>query len=272
VGNVWEAMKKHQAEAQQQARQETAAPDAPVSAKPPKGAAEQGGVAAAVAGNNYAEVLLAHHDRGGRIAEQYRALRTNLLAQYHDERFCIEITSAEGNEGKTVSCLNLALVLAERQERRTIVVDCDLRKGKIASYLNSDDDPGVADLLRGQVGLKAAVRPTAYANLSFIPAGHADDSQVGDLIGRPEMNEIVSELRRQYDYVLFDAPPVNVVADASALGRAIGEALLVVRLNKTHRESVDRAIRILHAANVKVRGIVLTHQKYYIPNYLYRYS
>jgi polysaccharide biosynthesis transport protein len=225
-----------------------------------------------LAPNGYSQVLMAHHDRGGAIAEEYRALRTNLLAQYPDERFCLLVTSAEAGEGKTVSTLNLSLVLAERQERRTIVVDGDLRKRTVAGLLHIDNAPGLTDVLRGAKRIADVIRPTAYPNLFVIPAGQSKQAEVGEILGRPELEEAVNELRRSYDYVLIDTPPITIASDAGMLGRTAGEALIVVRMNKTRRESVDRAIGLLHAANVKPVGMILTHQRYYIPNYLYRYS
>jgi capsular exopolysaccharide synthesis family protein len=222
--------------------------------------------------NGYSPTLVTHHDRGGRITEQYRALRTNLLAQYADERFCILVTSAEPGEGKTVTTLNLCLVLAERQERRTIVIDCDLRKRRVAGLLNINNVPGVADVLRGTARVDDVTHTTPYGNLFVIPAGQAKQNEVGELLHRPELEEAMNELRRKYDYVLLDTPPISIASDAGIVGRATREAILVVRMNKTHRESVERAIRLLHAANVKPVGVVLTHQRYYIPNYLYRYS
>ncbi len=273
MGTVWEAMRRHRAEQERRAAEASAADSSSSGGPAPPQAPEAPPAAAATPpSDNYAEVLVAYHDRGGRITEQYRALRTNLLAQYADERFCIMVTSAEGGEGKTVSAANLALVMAERQERRTILVDSDLRKGTMAGLLRADVSPGMTDVLRGEAALGDVVRLTVYPNLFFIPAGAARGEEVGELIGRPELGEVVNQLRSEYDYVVFDTPPVNAVSDAGMVGGTVGEALLVVRMNKTRRESVDRAIRLLHAANVKVTGIVLTHQKYYIPNYLYRYS
>jgi capsular exopolysaccharide synthesis family protein len=220
----------------------------------------------------FSEVLVAHHDRGSAIAEEYRALRTSLLAQCPDERFCYLVTSAEMGEGKTITCLNLSLVMAERTDRLTVLVDCDLRRGKIAGHISADPSPGMADLLRGTVSLREAVQKTVYPNLFFLPAGHAEPDEVGEIIARSGTEEVISQLRRQYDYVILDTPPINAASDAGMFGRAAGEALLVVRLGKTRRESVDKAIRLLHSANVKMSGIVLTRRKYYIPNYLYRYS
>jgi len=282
VGNVWDAMKKHQAE-------EAAASQAPpkqADAGSPAGPAGVLGAgplpvttggppvpqSPAASGNGYADVLVAHYDRGGRITEQYRSLRTHLLAQHADERFCVLITSAQAQEGKSVTCLNLAITLAERRERRTVIVDGDLRRGRIAQMLGGQSNPGLADVLRGQQNIRDVLQTTAYANLFFVPAGQARRDEAADLIGRPEMGEAVALLRPQFDYVLLDSPPVNAVSDACILGGAAGEALLVVRMNRTPRDAADRAIRLLNANNVKVIGMVLTHQKYYIPSYLYRYS
>jgi capsular exopolysaccharide synthesis family protein len=277
VANVWDAMKKHKAE------QAAAAP--PPAAASPQAAPVQGTAPAAATAtqapamvggpatlDGYAPELLAHHERGGAIAEDFRGLRTSLLAQYPDERFCVLVTSAEKGEGKTVACLNLALVLAERQERRTVVVDCDLRARRVAKLMRMAGAPGVADLLRGAARVEDVLRKTAYPNLFVIPAGEAGKAEVGDLLHRPELQETFSALRRQYDYVLLDTPPVVVAPDACMLGPAVTDALIIVRMYKTRRETVDSAIRLLHAANIKPVGVVLTHHRYYIPKVLYYHT
>jgi capsular exopolysaccharide synthesis family protein len=268
VANVSDAMKKHQAEQAAGAAPAGARPGTPVPLAPEAAPLESAPVGP-ISRNGYDEVLVAHHDRGSSIAEHYRSLRTNLLAQYLDERFCLLITSAEKSEGKTVTCLNLALVLGERQERSTVVVDGDLRKCRVAEMLRIGNEPGLADLLRGTARVEDVVRPTAYRNVFVIPAGKADENEVGELLHRPELGEIVGELRRRYDYVLFDTPPITIKPDAGTLGQAVHEAILVVRMYKTHRETADNAIRLLHAANVKPVGVVLTHHKYYIPKCIY---
>ena len=291
MANVWDAIKKHQAEEAQrlqvpaqstEARSEMppaaapappAAPAAPPAAAPvPQIKVESVHVGKLGENGSFSESLVAHHDRGGALTEEYRALRTSLLAQCPDERFCYLVTSADAGEGKTVTAANLALVMAERVDRRTILIDCDLRKRKLAAMLNGKLSPGMVELLRGTASFKEVIQPTVCPNLFFIPPGEVKTEEVGELMGRPELDEIVSELRRHYDYMLFDTPPINVVSDAGMLGRATGGAILVVRMNKTHRESVDKAVRLLHAANVNVAGMVLTHRTFLIPNYLYRYS
>jgi len=280
VANVWDAMKKHQAE-QAVSPAAAPAPSAPAqdlapargSSAPPSAPAPgtPWTSIAATSLNGYAPSLVVHHDRGGTIAEEYRAMRTNLLAQYPDERFCVLVTSAEAGEGKTVTCLNLALVLAERPDHRTVIVDCDLRKHRVATMLGINNVPGLAEVISGKARLEQVIRDTKYRSLFVVPAGQAAPGEVGELLGRPDIDDVVNDLRRQYDHVLFDAPPMTL-PDAGMLGRTTREAVLVVRMDKTHRESVDRAIGLLHAANVKPVGIILTYRRYPIPNYLYRYS
>lgn len=221
---------------------------------------------------DYSELLVVHHDRGSSITEEYRALRTSLLAHCPEKKICAMITSAEAGEGKSITCANLSLVLTERSDQRTILIDSDLRKSKLHKLLKMEVSPGLADVLRGQATLDEAIQQTVYPNLFFISAGQAKRINVSKLIGRLEMGEIVDRLRTGYDHVIFDTPPINVVSDAAMTGHVVGNSLLVVRMNKTRKESVDKAIRQLNAANINLIGIILTHQKYYIPKYLYRYS
>ncbi|HNX27640.1 MAG TPA: polysaccharide biosynthesis tyrosine autokinase, partial [Phycisphaerae bacterium] len=217
------------------------------------------------------DLLIAHKDRGGPITEEFRALRTSLLATATDERFCYLITSPETGDGKTLTCLNLALVMIERLDYKTIVVDCDLRKGAISRYLKGRRSPGAAEVLRGAATIKDVTQPTAYPNMFFIPAGKAHPNEVGELVGGPDLMEFVTDLRRLYDYVIIDTPPINSFSDVGMLGLATGEALLVVRMNRTKRESVLKSIRLLNAANVKLAGLVLTDRRHFLPGNVYRY-
>jgi capsular exopolysaccharide synthesis family protein len=220
----------------------------------------------------FAACLKAHHNRGGSVTEEYRTLRTSLLAQSSDERFCYMVTSANPGEGKTVTSINLALVMAERTDMTTVLVDCDLRKRTVARMLKCPQSPGVAEILGDKADLDECIQKTCYPNLFVVPSGDVECSKVGEMtIGR-ELEDMVAQLRRKYDYVIFDAPPINGLSDAGMLGRVVGDALVVVQLNKTKRESVEKAVRLLHAANINVGGMILTHRKYHIPNYIYRYA
>ncbi len=290
MGNVHDAMRKHAAERaahaaagdERPAAERGAAPAearaAPATQDEPRWPARR----ARPITNGYAPELVAHGDRGGRLAEEYRALRTNLLAQYEDSRFCLLVTSAQGGEGKTVTCLNLAFVLAEMVDRRTVVVDCDLQKSNVNALLRQSASPGLAEVLRGETPLAEALRETTCENLHILTAGRVEEDETGELMGRPELEDLIGGLRKDYDFVLLDTPPVHVAGSkrqygrsishstAGILGRTAQDALLVVRMNKTRRESVEAALRQLRAAHVRPVGLVLTHQRHVIPECLYR--
>lgn len=227
---------------------------------------------AAKADAHFAETAVVHAERGSMISEQYRIMRTNLLARFEGGRFCIMITSAEANEGKSVTTVNLALAMAELQEGRTLIVDCDLRKGRLAKLAGVDQTPGVTEILHGRAALRDCLRSTGVSNLDVLPAGRLAPQEVGELLGRPELAELICNLRRQYEFILVDTPPVNMVSDVGMIGRCASEALMVVRMNRTSREAVNKAMRLLRAVNVNVAGLALTHQKYFIPGYIYKYS
>lgn len=273
MGNVRDAMNRHEQERDKDS-DATGRPESPV-ARSDAGASEPARQAQSrpvVTDSGYSPSLVTHHDRGGLTTEQYRSLRTNLLARSGKQSLCLIITSSEVGEGKSVTSANLALVLAESPDYRTVIVGGDLRRPKVGSLLQIERTPGFAELLSGAVSLDEATHPTVYPNLDVIPAGRARPDEVGKLLSTPRTREITSELKRRYDCVLIDTPPVTNASDAGMLGRAIGEALFVIRMNKTSRESVNRAMGLLRAADVKVTGLVLTHQKDYVPRYLTRYS
>ena len=217
----------------------------------------------------YDETLVAHHDRGSAITEEYRAIRTHLSAACPAGRFACFVTSAEAGEGKTTTAANLALVLGERPDRRTILIDANLRNGELSSLLNAPSQPGLAELLHGQATLEQVTQATACPNLFYVPAGRLANGPGGQLLGS-ELKDLVAELRRQYDHVLFDTPALHSGPDASIVGAADVDALLVVRMYRTRRESIAKAIRGLNGASVKVAGIILNEQKFFIPKALYQ--
>jgi polysaccharide biosynthesis transport protein len=217
----------------------------------------------------YDETVVAHRDRGSAVTEEYRSIRQQLMASCPEGRFGYFVTSASSGEGKTTTCVNLAMVLAERTDRKTVLVDATLGSGKLSSLLNAPPQPGLIELLHGQATLEQVTQPTAHANLSYIPAGKADNGHHSELLA-PQLAELVSELRRQYDHVLFDTPAIQASPTASIVGGAGLDALLVVRMYKTRRESVSRALRALGGSNVTIGGMILNERKSFIPGAVYR--
>jgi len=267
MGNVWDAMKKHE---QEQVKKDS--PKDTADANVPSPAPDSNEYLATYpSSNGYSPLLVVHYDRGGMFAEQYRSLRTNILTHSRQECFCMAISSADAGEGKTVTCLNLALVLVELPGTRVVVVDGDLRKGTLTSLLKVEKSPGFADLLRGTCSVEEVIQPSLYPNLDVISCGIAKYSELGTVLGKFQKSGIISKLRQQYDCVLFDTPAIGMVSDTCVLAHSLGEVLLVVRMRKTSKASVERAVNLLKAAEVKISGMFLTHQKGYVPTYFSRY-
>ncbi len=218
---------------------------------------------------NYSEYLVVFHQKNGLVAEKYRTLRSALLAK-HNKLTCI-ITSAQAGEGKTVTTINLAFVLNECKDKQIIIVDADFRKSNVAKFLGIKSTPGLADVLSRRVPLYEAIRTTYYPNVYVMSAGEVQSSQIGGLLSGPELPVVVDELRKDYDFILIDTPPINEVSDAGIISQVVGKALIVVKMNSTHKKYVKQTINLLQALNVDIEGLILTHYKPDIPKYLSYY-
>ena len=224
--------------------------------------------------NGYSAEVVVHHDRGSAVTEQYRAIRTQLLARARNRPMQLTVlTSSTPEEGKSVTTANLGIVFSELRNHKTLLIEGDLRRPSFSKLFDRECSPGMLQLLRGEVtNLDEAVHPTIYENLQFIPAGGRDSTHSTELLSSPRMHQLMDQLKDRYDHIFIDSPPVITVTDACILGAMADQVLLVVRLNKTPSGAVERAKRLLRASNCEVSGVILTHMKHYISRYLYKYS
>ena len=193
-------------------------------------------------------------------AESYRQLRTNLqfisAARSAD---VILVTSTLPLEGKTTTSVNLALSFVEFGER-VLLIDADLRRPKVADYLDLEGAVGLTNVLAGQVALHEAIQPWGTDGLALLASGSTPPNP-SELLGSPRMAEIVNVLRGQYDKIIIDSPPVLPVTDA-VVASALAEAVLfVVRSGKTTRVQVANAARALARVDAPVVGTVLNMKK-----------
>lgn len=216
--------------------------------------------------------LIAFHDRHCAATEQYRNLRARLLAM-NTGRLpqVIAITSSVPEEGKSVTSINLALAMAEGGEHRVLIADMDFRRSSLARMLGQGPSPGLCDVLRGEILLAEAIRPTPYANLKFLAAGEPRDRSYGELLGSPGLASILEELRLAFNYTFVDTPPVTTVSDVCLLGPHCDGALLVIEMQRTPEPTVQQAVRTLSANNVKVLGCVLSRFRDRTTGYYARY-
>ena len=205
------------------------------------------------------------------IAEQYRILRTNLQSlRMRPGTRTIVVTSAVHGEGKSVTAINLALTLARQENLRVVLVDGDLRKGSIRTWLGlPETEEGLSTVLGRSGELNGSLLKLQDPPLAVLPSGpHPDDPS--ELLESSHMKRLLATLKTQFDVIVIDAPPVLPVADPGILAAQADGVLLVVRAGKTQRKTVTQAQALLAQMKATVLGCVLTHVEYYLPGY-YRY-
>jgi capsular exopolysaccharide synthesis family protein len=187
--------------------------------------------------------------------EQYRDLRTKILqAGERMQTRAIVVTSAGIGEGKTLTALNLAWLLAQTEGVRALVIDSDLRRPCATDYLGIDAQGGLSEVLGGQLNLEDAIVRLEPAGLHLLPGGHPRDD-VAELLSGPSYARILSEVRRMFDYIIIDAPPLGIFTDASVLMSRADAGLLVVRANKTRYAAVDKLLEQM--PKERLLGVVL---------------
>jgi capsular exopolysaccharide synthesis family protein len=190
-------------------------------------------------------------------AEQFRALRQSIERMHREAATkVVAITSAGTGDGKSITTLNLAGSLAQSTGTKVLVVDADLHKASVATYLGLGRDcgPGLSELLgHSSARLADVVRRLDSINISVVFAGAAHPRPF-ELLSSPKIDGLLTEMREQYDYVLIDTPPVIPVADCRFLGRFVDGVLMVVCAHKTPRKMVAEALRLLEGS--KVLGLV----------------
>ncbi|MDE2214392.1 MAG: CpsD/CapB family tyrosine-protein kinase [Candidatus Omnitrophica bacterium] len=216
--------------------------------------------------------IIAYFDPKSIISEQYKSLMTNLLSgnKSRPEKV-ISITSSIHAEGKTITALNLAITMSRAIHKpKILLIDADLRKGKMTRYLGIKQETGLSEVLRGTANLKDVLFNIDIEQLTFMASG-AVPPNPAELLASDAMKDLISEVRSMFDYVLIDTPPVIPVTDAVILGGMTEGTLMVVQAGRTQRGMVDRATELLNQAQTKIIGHVLTGIEYFVPEYIYRY-
>ena len=207
------------------------------------------------------------------LAERYRSLVQRLVSDHiqgRQSQQVITVTSAAPNEGKTTTVLNLCLALAERKDHSTLLIDADLRRPSISKYLHPAPKVGLSDVLQGEARLEHALLELQDAKLTVLPAG-ALVLNPQELLRSQFVSALFADLRRQFDHVIVDTPPVVPFTDAAVLGALSDGVVLVVRANKTPRPLVERAVDAMQSA--KVLGVVLNAVEITpIDRYYYKYD
>lgn len=215
--------------------------------------------------------IVVYYNPNSMIADQFRVIRTHICSS---EKACnvraFAVTSSNNDEGKTVTAINLSVVMAQDFGKPVLLIDCNMRKPGVDTLLGLRGAGGLSEVLSGSLQLKDALVNTEIANLTVLPAGQRSINP-NELLASDKMKAILAEIRSQFEAVILDTPAVIPYADPRILGKLVDGVIIVVRAGKTRREVVTRAESILKSVGVNILGYVLTGIEYHIPEYIHRH-
>jgi polysaccharide biosynthesis transport protein len=210
-------------------------------------------------------------------AEAYRVLRTNIMFSQKDPKLnTLTIVSAGAGEGKSTTTFNLAVAFAQNGQR-ILIVDSDLRRPSIHKFFKVSNAIGLTNYLLKQNTLEEVIQTTPLPTLDFMPSGKLPSSSMGVLSSNP-MKELIKELKRRYDWVFFDSPPIMGVSDASILASEVDMVLQVIQYRRYPQPMTIRAKQMIEKVGGNLLGIVLNNismasdeNYYYYSGYYYDY-
>jgi capsular exopolysaccharide synthesis family protein len=202
--------------------------------------------------------------------EHFRSLRTQVMQSCEKQgNQAFVITSPNIGEGKTITALNLAWMLAQSDGIRALVIDADLRRPCASRYLGIPEGPGLSEMLSDEASLGECVVRLNPAGLYLLPGGAARED-VAELLSGPKFNRVMAEVRKRFDCILIDAPPLGIFTDATVLINRADSAMMVVRAGHTRYSVVEKLMAKL--PRERVLGIVLNRSEEVISESDYYYS
>ena len=202
------------------------------------------------------QVLITLREPASAAAEAYRTLRTNILFSSLDKPIhTLLLTSAEQTPDKSLTAANLAVTMAQA-EQRVLLVDCDLRQPTLHTIFGLSNEQGLTSAILDQEA-PLAIQPTEVLGLSLLPSGPLPP-RPADLLGSRRMEGLLNRLRQIADIVIFDTPPVQPFTDALVLATRVDGVLLVIQAGRSRRDRVREARQKLEKVKANLLGVVLS--------------
>lgn len=202
------------------------------------------------------------------VSEAFRTLRNNIQFASIDKPFkTIMFTSSTPKEGKSTIISNLAIVLTQI-DKKVLLVDADLLKPSLHQMFYLENELGLANLLIDIDLMEAAIQQTNIPNLFVLPSGPIPANPT-ELLNSKKMAKIVQKLSTNYDYILFDAPPI--ISDAQILSQSVEAVVFVISRGKTKQRTIKKAIGLLEKAKARVVGTVINNKDYKDDKDFYEY-
>ncbi|MCP9469206.1 MAG: AAA family ATPase [Nitrospira sp.] len=200
------------------------------------------------------------------ISEQYRvaATRLALMSKEHDHPVAL-VTSSVLGEGKSTTTLNLGYIFAHALDKRTLIIDCDFKRPSVSRYLGIASAPGLSDYWSGTHSIEACIHQIEEGPLWVLPAG-TESHRVFELSKIRQIEQLLNELKPNYDQILLDTPPVFPLADLNFLSRLADVMVFVIMAGKTGRDVVETAFKALRPqckVGIILAGVESTSMPYY---------
>ena len=205
------------------------------------------------------------------ISEQYRTVRTNIQYSSIDgDMRVLMVTSSGPGEGKSTTVANLAVTFAQLG-KKVLLVDADLRKPTVHHTFAVNNQVGFTTVLTKQASLEKAVVETDEQDLYVLTSGPIPPNPA-ELLSSKSMEQFIEEAKEQFDFVLFDTPPLLAVADPQILANQCDGSILVVYSERTEIELAKKSKELLVNAKAKLLGVVLNHKELKNSDYYYYYG
>lgn len=195
-------------------------------------------------------------------SEAFRTLRTRLQFSKLETSSCMKIlvTSSAPQEGKTVVCVNLAGSFAQTN-KKTLLIDCDLRKPRVHSVFGTNRYPGLIDYFFQQASLDEIIRRSDLSNLDYITAGTIPPNPA-ETLDSQTMKDFIALMSERYDVIIMDSPPIIAVTDSEILANLVDATILVVSAGTTEKDLMEKSVELLSGENSSLIGTVLNNFAY----------
>lgn len=210
------------------------------------------------------------------IAESFRTLRTNLQYLFVDkDNKIISVTSTISGEGKTFCAINLAAIIA-MSNKKTLLIGLDMRKPQIHNYLNLNNDIGISNYLIKQNSIDEVIKTSEIKDLDILVSGPVPPNPA-ELIETDRMQELIEEVKKRYDYVIIDTPPVALVTDALLISKFTDANIYVIRINYSNKSVLGLIKEIYKNKGMNNLSLVLNDIRLrgrygYLSSYQYGYG
>ncbi len=189
------------------------------------------------------------------IVESYKSARSNIMFSLSaDDDKLFAVTSYSKGEGKSTVSANLAISFS-KMEKKVLLVDCDLRRPNIHNIFKIENQAGLSNVIGKMVEFEDVIHRNVLPNLDILPSGTIPPNP-SELLCSPKFTNLIKKLYEEYDYIIFDTPPIGVVADALLLKDIIAGFVVVLRERSTTHGDVQNIMDSMKLADAKILGFV----------------